>query len=228
MTESIPYEFKGDANPRLKLKPMYYLMGNNPDSRVFVQRRVVDLILLALRALSPDYGLMIWDGYRSRACQAVMFEWMCSEVRRHYPYLSDAENFKKARKYMSPATVPGDPYCPPHLSGGALDLTLFSVESGNELDMGTPFDDCSNRARAMYFEEEGRPKTDAEIAIRDRRRVLRNAMTSAGFTAYEYEWWHFDYGNVFWARATGRPEIFGPLFGDGEPPLQPRTADTIL
>jgi len=216
MKISDPIEVRHDLNPRLRLKPMYHLMGKNPDSRIFMQRKAHDLLLLALDALPAEYGFLIWDAYRSRACQAAMFEWMRGEVRKRYPHLNDDENFEVAKRYMSPATEPGDPYCPPHLSGGAIDLTLFSMETGEELDMGTPFDDCTERAEAMYFESS---IDEAERLLRDRRRILRTAMQSAGFTPYEHEWWHFDYGNVFWSRATGKPGIFGPLFGDAEGPM---------
>jgi len=27
-------------------------------------------------------------------------------------------------------------------------------------------------------------------------------MISVGFSNYPYEWWHFDYGNQFWAQST--------------------------
>jgi D-alanyl-D-alanine dipeptidase len=43
-------------------------------------------------------------------------------------------------------------------------------------------------------------------------------MEKTGFTSYEYEWWHYDFGNIFWEKATGQPAIFGPLFGDLEWP----------
>jgi D-alanyl-D-alanine dipeptidase len=58
------------------------------------------------------------------------------------------------------------------------------------------------------------------IAIRDRRRILRNAMQAMGFTTYQYEWWHYDLGDVFWEKNTGIKAIFGPLFNDLEYPSQ--------
>ena len=45
-------------------------------------------------------------------------------------------------------------------------------------------------------------------------------MEACGFTSYEYEWWHFDFGNVFWSCEVKRPVIFGPLFGDEEWPIR--------
>jgi len=82
--------------------------------------------------------------------------------------------------------------------------------------MGIPFDDCSEKAHANYYDTRDLNKRDAEI--RQRRILLRDAMLKGGFSLYEYEWWHFDYGNVFWSNSTGRSQLYGPLFGDKEWP----------
>ena len=34
-------------------------------------------------------------------------------------------------------------------------------------------------------------------------------MAAQGFTNYEEEWWHFDYGDPSWARLTGQPACYG-------------------
>lgn len=31
----------------------------------------------------------------------------------------------------------------------------------------------------------------------------------AGFINYPEEWWHFDYGNQFWAKLAGKKAIYG-------------------
>ena len=41
------------------------------------------------------------------------------------------------------------------------------------------------------------------------RRLLFNAMVDQGFTNYSEEWWHFDYGNQFWALINGVHAIYG-------------------
>jgi len=35
------------------------------------------------------------------------------------------------------------------------------------------------------------------------RRLLVDAMTGAGFVNYEHEWWHYSYGDRYWAFTTG-------------------------
>jgi len=215
--QSSPVELKGDHHPRIRLRPMYFELGFSKDPRVFVQEEVRDRLIRAVEILPGAYGIVIWDAYRSREVQGIMFEWMKRQVEERNPSLSEDAVFEETKKYMSPPSRVGDDHVPPHLSGGAVDLTLFKMETGEEVNLGTPFDDCSELAHALYYED--LPDCDANQArIRDDRRILRAAMTDAGFLAYKYEWWHFDYGNVFWSETTGRPQLFGPLFGDKDYP----------
>jgi D-alanyl-D-alanine dipeptidase len=84
---------------------------------------------------------------------------------------------------------------------------LFLLHS-RLLDMGTPFDAITPEAATAYFERQ--PKTATDIICRSNRRILWNAMTEAGFSFYELEWWHADFGNQCDMASTGRPAIYGP------------------
>jgi D-alanyl-D-alanine dipeptidase len=209
--------FSDQIHPRIKIRPMYFELGFSSSPHVFGRQAVVNRLLKALDSLSSDYGFVVWDVYRPRAVQEILFNWMREEIRKKSPQLNDQENFDEARKYMSPPSKVGDDYCPPHLSGGAIDLTLYEISNEKELEMGTPFDDCTERAHSDYFEMKTELSLDEE-KIRNRRNLLRNIMEKVGFVSYQYEWWHFDIGDIFWSRKTGVPAVFGPLFGDQEWP----------
>ena len=100
---------------------------------------------------------------------------------------------------------------PPHLTGGAVDLTLGDGD-GRPLDLGTDFD--------AFVEEAGsRALEDVPGAARDLRRELFWSMHDQGFTAYHEEWWHFDHGDQFWGLATGRAAIYGAAPAPREPPV---------
>jgi len=70
-----------------------------------------------------------------------------------------------------------------HTRGSTVDLTLFDMATGKELDMGGTFD---------WFGEESHPDyrgiTDEQYA---HRMILRTAMLSHGFKPLDSEWWHF-------------------------------------
>lgn len=209
--------FSATQHTRMVVRPMYYELGFSPVPDVYGRRMVFDKLLLALSMLPSNYGFVVWDVYRPRAVQEKLFEWMRNEIRKNQPTLSDDENYAETKKYMSVPSKVGQTYCPPHLSGGAIDLTLFECSSGQEIDMGTKFDDPTERAHRDFFENLSVLKEE-ERQISNHRALLRNAMELAGFTSYRYEWWHYDFGNSFWENATGKKALFGPLFGDLEWP----------
>ncbi len=86
-----------------------------------------------------------------------------------------------------------------HSFGMAVDITLVDRHE-QELDMGTPFDDLSERSHpalegAMLSRGE---LTAAQIA---NRQLLRDAMQQGGFKGINSEWWHFDCGDRDVVRA---------------------------
>jgi D-alanyl-D-alanine dipeptidase len=77
-----------------------------------------------------------------------------------------------------------------HNYGSAIDLTVAD-EKGKPLDMGTKYDFFGEMA---YPKEEVRLLKAGKLSQKaiDNRLILRKAMTQAGFTAIDYEWWHFN------------------------------------
>ena len=209
--------FNNIKNTRIKIKPMYFDLGFSPSSAIFGRVSVYRRLLIVLSILPENYGLIVWDVYRPREVQGRLFEWMSNEIKKNQPLLSNSENHNETLKYMSAPSKIGDKYCPPHLSGGAIDLTIFDVNSGLELDMGTIFDDCTEVAGRDFFDKK-EDLSESEMVIKQRRGLLRNSMEQVGFTSYVHEWWHFDIGNSFWGRELGLDPVFGPLFGDEEWP----------
>ncbi len=87
-----------------------------------------------------------------------------------------------------------------HSFGMAVDITLID-EQGNELDMGTPFDDLTELSHPRLekkFLATG-ALTTTQIA---NRQLLRDAMQCGGWLGIESEWWHFDCGNRDDVRAN--------------------------
>ncbi len=70
----------------------------------------------------------------------------------------------------------------PHSRGVAVDLTLID-EHGQELEMGTPFDDFSTRAHHGAM--------DISANAQKNRALLLGLMTAAGWDFFRNEWWHY-------------------------------------
>jgi len=89
-----------------------------------------------------------------------------------------------------------------HCYGRAVDVTLVDL-AGREQEMPSAFDDFSKKAAAAY--------TGPDAAVRRRLALLQRAMTSAGFSLYQDEWWHFnDLSDP--AALSGQP-VFGKDIG---------------
>ena len=91
---------------------------------------------------------------------------------------------------------------PVHTTGGAVDLTLIDT-NGKPLNMGTDFDDFSEKANTDYYERHFNQE------ITKNRRLLYNAMINEGFTNIPSEWWHYDYGDSYWGFYKGEPPFYG-------------------
>ena len=74
-----------------------------------------------------------------------------------------------------------------HNRGIAIDLTVIDLKSGKELEMGTDFDDFSDKAHHTY--------TQLPQQMLNNRRKLKKIMEDAGFISFETEWWHYSWPN---------------------------------
>src|SRR5258705_4214127 len=87
-----------------------------------------------------------------------------------------------------------------HSFGMAVDVTIVDA-SGRELDMGTGFDDLTERSHPALeggFLKRG-DLTGLHVENRD---LLRAAMGDAGWRGINTEWWHFDGGDRDLIRAS--------------------------
>lgn len=198
---------------RILIEPKYFLLGIEGSMKEsFVRETIVEMLLKALNLLPANYKFVIWDAWRSIETQRLIFNSYKGKIRDEDPTLTEEELVNIVQKYVSLPYL--DETCPPpHCTGGAVDLSIV-VNSGNYVDMGTSYDDFSNKACTRYFEEKmekGEFLSDDEMAILNNRRLLFHTLTEVGFTNYSEEWWHYDYGNQFWAKSKGTNAFYGGI-----------------
>ncbi len=151
------------------------------------------LRLLKAQALLPDgIRLLFVEGYRPPALQRDYFEEYADELRADNPHWSPPRVCEAASRYVSP------PEIAPHSAGAAVDLTLISAD-GHELDMGTPLNASPEDSDGACYTDAG----NISSAARANRRVLGDAFTAAGLVNYLTEWWHWSYGDRYWALSAG-------------------------
>ena len=126
-----------------------------------------------LAAHRPDHHLLVLDALRPQRVQQQL--WDALQGTELLGYIAEP----------SRGSI--------HSFGMALDITIVGPD-GAELDMGTGFDDLSERshpALELAMLERG-DITEQQV---DNRRLLRGAMFQAGFFGINSEWWHFDCGD---------------------------------
>lgn len=161
---------------------------------------VLARLLKAQASLPRGVRLLFVEGYRPPSLQREYFEEYAGRLRSAHAEWSDAQLHSAASRYVSP------PEIAPHSAGAAVDLTLADAD-GRELDLGT-------RMNADPEESEGACYTDAAgIGERARanRRMLGEALADAGLVNYPTEWWHWSFGDRYWALVTGEAAArYGP------------------
>ena len=135
-------------------------------------------VAASLRAVRPDLRLLVLDALRPQRVQELMW---------------DSLDGADLRQYLAPPDRGSI-----HSFGMAVDVTLIDAE-GRELDMGTPFDDLTERS---HPELEPALLQSGEITAEHiaNRRILRDAMTANGWEGISTEWWHFDCGDRLLVR----------------------------
>jgi zinc D-Ala-D-Ala dipeptidase len=158
-------------DPKIKLDIRYATTDNflstavYSSARAFLQRPAAEALLRAQRELAQDgYGLTIFDAYRPWYVTRIF--WDATPPDKHEFVADPAQGSR-------------------HNRGCAVDLTLYELKTGREIEMTGVYDEMSERSYPNY--------TGGTAEQRARRDLLRRAMERQGFTVFESEWWHFDY-----------------------------------
>lgn len=149
----------------------------------------------ALKEVSDDvkakgYRLKVYDAYRPQCAVDHFVRWgkdLADSLMKPYFYPEVDKSLLFERGYIAEKSG--------HTRGSAIDLTLFDMATGKELDMGGVHDWFGIESHPDYG---GNPDTGeytggvqiTEEQFRNRM-ILREAMLRHGFQPYDCEWWHF-------------------------------------
>lgn len=150
---------------------------------IWMTRASYEALMAAAEELAVfGIGLKLFDAYRPQQAVDHFVEWAedlndTRMKRRYYPRVDKSRLF--ADGYIAARSG--------HSRGSTVDLTLVYLDSGQELDMGTPWDffDLSSWG-------ESNAVTDQQ---RVNRALLRTVMDKHGFNPIQEEWWHFTLRN---------------------------------
>ena len=134
-----------------------------PTDKVYIRKIVGEALAKVQAHLLENYNLQIkvFDGYRPLSVQKKMWKILPDD-----------------RYVANPAKGSR------HNRGAAVDLILID-STGSELEMGTEYDNFTEKAHYDY------PNLSEEV--KSNRKILLDAMVKFGFSPIESEWWHFDF-----------------------------------
>lgn len=205
LVELEQYEVASRSAYARSLAP-YYRAFATALSTVFVRRTVAEKLAKANELLRPyDVEILALDGFRPIELQIELWNHFVEmgEAILHNPSEDELTNF--AGLFCSdPRGFDPDDFrtWPVHNTGGAIDLTLRSLQDKQELFMGSIFDDADTISGTRYFEDQSWSSQSAREAKRNRR-LLFHTMAAVGLVNYSHEWWHFDFGTQMWAMNSG-------------------------
>jgi len=161
LDSSFKLDIRYATNNNLVGRPVY------AEARAFLQRPAAEALVKVNSELKPlGYGLLIFDGYRPWSVTKLFWDVTSKENKK---FVADPKQGSR------------------HNRGCAVDLSLYDLATGKEIQMPGVYDETSERSYPNY-----KGGTEEQRKMRD---LLRSKMEANGFTVYEVEWWHFDFNN---------------------------------
>lgn len=174
--------------------------GDTPEGR-WLRAPVLERLLHAAALLPDGLVLALNEGWRPPDLQAFYFERYAARLLSERPDLGPDEARRLASRFVSPPEVA------PHTAGAAVDVLLLSP-GGEVLDVGCPIDASPEDSAGRCYTHHPDVTGDALA----RRRALVHAMGGAGLVNYPTEWWHWSWGDRYWAHTTRAPHaVLGPV-----------------
>lgn len=143
------------------------------DADVYLQKDAYDLFIKATKRLEKynkehgeNYKLKIFDTLRPYDVQVSMYN-LVKNTPQHI-YVSSPDKGEAA-----------------HTRGIAIDLTIVD-KNNTELDMGTEFDNFTEKAHRDAFER------GLITQLQEKNRQLLNYIMGNEFVGYSKEWWHYN------------------------------------
>jgi D-alanyl-D-alanine dipeptidase len=178
----------------------------------YLRQSVMDKLLVAAGALrSRGIGVRVLDAYRTMGTQihGARERWCHDLVLAQVQRETGVERPPVEHVYRRLAAWTAlTPKFANHTAGSAFDVQLFDVATGETLDMGGEYPECTIRTPmdSPFI-------TDGQRANRE---LLQSTFESTGLRAYPFEFWHFSFGDLDHALLTDSdaPARFAPVAFD--------------
>ncbi len=182
-------------------EPLVRLPHDLSPAGALVRAGLAERLLAADARLPLGVRLRVVEGFRPLEQQQSIIASYAAQLMSLHPGLVGVELERLTSRFVAPLDVA------PHVAGAAVDLTLVDV-CGEELDLGTAIDATPEQSDGRcWFAADG-IGPDA----RAHRELLAEVLGEQGLVNYPTEWWHWSFGDRYWALVTGAQDaLYGPL-----------------
>jgi len=152
--------------------------GYNANVSIMTKETAVALKKVQTELAKQNLSIKIYDSYRPQRAVNHFVRWakVISDTlmkQQFYPRVDKRNLFKEG--YIASKSR--------HSSGSTLDVTIADLNTGEALDMGSPFD--------FFGSESWVENTNLTKEQSKNRKLLQTVMLANGFRNYSQEWWHF-------------------------------------
>ncbi len=151
----------------------------NDEERLFLRKKVVQMLNKAQRKLPKGYHLMIKDTFRSKEMVLKMYNKYFKKIREEKPNLTDKEIDLFIRNKLA---MPDDPVPPGHMTGGAVDVVLCD-DNGKYINTRDPSSSFLNSPEHQHTFAKKLPPD-----IKKNRMILYKTLTRVGFSNFFKEY----------------------------------------
>jgi D-alanyl-D-alanine dipeptidase len=182
-------------------EPLVALDASFGPARAPVRAGLANRLDVAAGLLPAGVRLRVVEGHRAGDAQLAIIARYSAEVCAAHPGISADELDRLTSRFVAPLRVA------PHVAGAAVDLTLVDA-CGDPLDLGTEIDATPERSGGRCYFASTRISPDA----RAHRDLLAEVLGLVGLVNYPTEWWHWSYGDRYWALVSGAESaLYGPV-----------------
>lgn len=182
---------------------------NNQDY-TYLRKTVYEKLKQAQSKLPKGLKFCLYEGYRSLNLQEIIFTKHYANVKQRNPDWTEKDIFLETTKLVSPVINPDHTQnIPPHSTGAAIDVYLINAQ-GKPIDMGI-------HPKDWMMDKDGQLSLTASTYItneaKKNRQIMNDALSTVGFVNYPTEYWHWSYGDRYWAYMISNSQaIYGNTF----------------
>ena len=171
------------------------------EKTAFVRLSVAKKLQQAQKLLPMGMNFVIRDAWRPAYIQVEIFYNFIKKSKKLFPNLSEKQALKKIKQFVAPWQGVG---VSGHMTGGAIDIRLIN-KSGRRVPMVS---------RGLTYMENALPiQKKLPIHLQKNRQIMADVLRKVGFSNNIREYWHWSYGDYYWAKKSGNKPIYGVACG---------------